>query len=145
MQHLNLADEAVENAITHFLRVFQSILLISGAVGVNELRALQGSFKEKVQNLVSDSVKIQKAIGEDIASCDFKILCPLPDTTFERSSMEDADNCRRKSSRGEADGRPILCATELGLIRREKLASGDGKVDTVTLIRAKVVLGATRP
>jgi hypothetical protein len=117
-------------------------LFISGArvpVGITNGASV---LREKVSDIVTESIKVQKAIGEDIASSDFQIICPRANELFHSDSMEDIDDCGRKRRKVVA-AVPILCTTALGLRRREKLANEDGKegeIRTMTLLKAKVAL-----
>lgn len=84
-------------------------------------------------------MRVQRAIGEDVASADFQIICPHAGAAFVAESMEDVDDGGRKKGSKQAKGDAVVCTTELGLRRCEKGEGGAG-IRVATLLKAKVVL-----
>lgn len=139
---LGTGHDAASNAMEQLLGAFRNILLICGAREALPTTNWAG-IKEKVEEIIAESLRIQKAIGEDIASSDFQVICPHANTPFAAECMEDVDDCARTRGKKTLGGTPILCTTELGLRRCEKLAEEKGRpvhVHAVTLMKAKVAL-----
>lgn len=120
---------------------FKDILIVSGAQesasSVNWL-----GIHDKVKSIIVDSIKLQKAIGEDIASTDFQIIRPHANAPFSVDFMEDVEDCRKTRQSKVAEGATVLCTTELGLSRCEKMAQegGNARIKFATLLKAKVAL-----
>ena len=71
-------------------------------------------------------------IGE-VVSIDFEVIVVRPVQMFEETTMEDVDDPRETPT-----GQKVLCSTELGMMKRVQLESGDN--DKLTVIKAKVIL-----
>lgn len=118
------------------------ILRISGAKDIAPDAALVDSYLVKVQDIVQQSLDIQRSIGEEIASSDFEIICPPYEAPFCPELMEDVNDCGRRRAEQVPQSCKVLCTTELGLRRREKVAREEGvdEIVTATLMKAKVAL-----
>lgn len=135
--------DGVDKSTNHILSLFKNVLVVSGALGVEESACWEGILREKVVDFVTEGIKLQQAIGEDITSCDFQIICPDANTAFAAASMEDVEDCGRRKRQETVKGTPIMCTTEMGLRKCEKLTGEGGKPDSVRnviLIKAKVAL-----
>ena len=135
---------AVVDAAGQLLRAFVDVLLLAGAHNLEGAVALENSMKDKVKDIIVESMKVQKAIGEGVASADFQVICPAANASFTDELMDDVDDCGRgKKGKRILDGTPIMCTTEVGLRRWEKVTRDYGKADqihAVTLLKAKVAL-----
>lgn len=126
-----------------------NILLVSGAAtdAQNVSRAMEEQFGDKVVDIVTSSIAVQRAVGEDIVSSDFQITCPRFNENFVVEEMEDVnDDGRQPMSRGVSTKSTVLCATDIGLKRRENRNSGDpvgtSEVVAVTMLKSRVALSS---
>ena len=120
------------------------ILLVRGvAAGPQDLRTEVGSsYADALREIVHLSLEFQRITGEGIISRDLLMLAPRSGKPFDPSRMinECADP---KNARHGDDTYPVLCTTQLGLVREEKKATeGGGKEATtaVVLLKPKIVL-----
>lgn len=101
------------------------------------------AFANKARDIVVQCMAVQKAIGEDVASSDFQLICPSANATFNAAGMQNMDDRSREKQPRDYNGLPVLCTTEIGLCRREKMeieGSKVGRIQAITVIKAKVVL-----
>ena len=133
----------IERETQALMELMNCILVLSSASGTTKAAGREIPLREKVADILTESANIQKAIGEDVASCDFQLICPLAAAPFAAATMDDVDDCGRRRRRNSRDGKPVMFTTEIGLQKCEKLAGEGGKageIHTVTLIKAKVAL-----
>ncbi|EKM51024.1 uncharacterized protein PHACADRAFT_262965 [Phanerochaete carnosa HHB-10118-sp] len=123
------------------LEAFKNVVLIAG-VRMMAPSLQWTSVQEKMKDIIVESMVVQKAIGEDIAFSDFEVICPESNTQFNADTMEDADDCGCRRRKSVAEGMPVLCTTELGLRRREKVGDQGGRsgIKHTTVMKAKVAL-----
>lgn len=142
--HLFVEEERYTPVLKDILHDVEAILLLAGAQDVLHTSGwVAQRFQARIQDVVVQAIAIQKTITQDIISSDFKISCPPSGSTFVSEAMQDVDDCGRSRKRENRDGRRILCATELGLLRHERLSDEDGiPAETVerVVIKAKVAL-----
>ncbi|PFH47367.1 hypothetical protein AMATHDRAFT_50360 [Amanita thiersii Skay4041] len=122
-----------------FLDAFVNILITAGVKDGREriCEEIESRFSSEIENIVKKSQELNKAIGEDVTSCELEILYMEPDHVFDESIMEDTFQDQTKDTTQEPEG--VLCTTDLGLIRHEKTTGGDGWQNTI-LIKPKIVL-----
>ncbi|KAF9476873.1 hypothetical protein BDN70DRAFT_949660 [Pholiota conissans] len=94
-------------------------------------------FAARVSVVMKLAVDLNKHIGEGITSCDLEALYIMPDVAFNPTTMEDALGA---SSSPETLQETILCTTDLGLVRAEKIAGSRGDWKESVLLKPKVVL-----
>ncbi|KAI0701305.1 hypothetical protein BC835DRAFT_1253227, partial [Cytidiella melzeri] len=121
------------------------ILVLAGVLlPPNEVRSrIRISFGEKASAIVEHAMELRKAVGEEMVSSEFEILCPRYNDPFLSDLVEDAEGQGSPRASGKVlEGEPVLCTTEMGLYRYEKkTANGSrGTVEKKTLIKAQVVL-----
>ncbi|EKM51022.1 uncharacterized protein PHACADRAFT_103462 [Phanerochaete carnosa HHB-10118-sp] len=132
--------DAESDATEKLVNVLKDILLISGArepmTSIDWLKICN-----KAKNIITESVKVQKAIGEDIASTNFQVVRPLAGDSFDTGCMADVEDCGRRKKPRVMEDETVVCTTELGLRRFEKTEEGGRLVTkSATLLKAKVVL-----
>ncbi len=138
-----LADERErqQTASDTLLRHITDILLVSGiAVAPQDLRTeVERSHADGLREVVRQSLEFQRITGEGIISRDLLIVATNLGEPFDPSRMVD----EWADPKG-FDHHPVLCTTQLGLVREERKAtgSGDGEegIVTVILLKPKVVL-----
>ncbi|PIL34611.1 hypothetical protein GSI_03390 [Ganoderma sinense ZZ0214-1] len=118
------------------------ILLICGITGEpQDLRMEVGSrYADALRGVVHVSFQFQRITGEDIVSRDLLIVYTEPGEPFDPSRMVEqwADP---RETHPRADPHPVLCTTQLGLVREErKAAGGEEVITTVVLLKPKVAL-----
>lgn len=80
-------------------------------------------------------------IREEVKSCEFTMIHARHDEKFLGEYLENIDQGRDKTDEKASDGSPLLCTTELGLLRLEKrLEGGVERVERTVIMRAKVAL-----
>ena len=128
----------------HLVYALGKVLTLSGARGVSGSSTWGDKFREKVVEVVEQSMVIRRAVGEDVSSSDLEIICPHHGSAFIAEEMQDIDDCGRKKLQETSEHRRVLCTTEIGLRRRERVASEKGRSEmhTVILVKAKVALGS---
>ncbi|KAF8959230.1 hypothetical protein BDZ97DRAFT_1667372 [Flammula alnicola] len=100
---------------------------------------ISNRFAARIAVVMKLAQGLNKRIGEGITSCDLEALYIAPDVTYNSITMEDAMGLA--SAGGVGSGREtILCTTDLGLVRAEKIAGAMGDWKESVLLRPKVVL-----
>ena len=133
-----LFDEAPD--MTDFL--FDAFVNILVAAGVDlpdtDLRhAILEKFGERVTLIAQKSKELNKVMGEKVTSCELIPLYAVPDAPFDPGAMDDAvSDVKREESKGEL----VLCTTDLGLLRAERIKEKEGEWVKSLLLKPKVVL-----
>ncbi len=91
-------------------------------------------FGSRVAVVMKLAVDLNRHIGEGITSCDLEALYIAPDIVYDPTTMEDAIGT------GSVEQETIICTTDLGLVRAEKIAGTRGDWKEAVLLRPKVVL-----
>lgn len=128
-------DGGLSQAATTLTKLLINVLWVSQAQISDTTRNWRETIREKARAIIEQCRSIQKVLGEDIVTCDFKVICPSHGTVFSSDSMDNDED----ESHGYAkvpDETNILCTTQLGLAGRERLK----EVRTVMLLKAKVLL-----
>lgn len=93
------------------------------------------AYAERIDILVKSALQLNRAIGQAITSCELKVVCLPPDTLFDPATM--GDSFGRDLSKGKAAAEAVLCTTDLGLLRAEKV---QGIWQETILMKPKAVL-----
>ncbi|KAF8161577.1 hypothetical protein B0H34DRAFT_653515 [Crassisporium funariophilum] len=125
---------------TDMAEAFANILV---AAGLKDTPAalheqIMTCFGERIQLVMKYAQQLNKKIGEGITSCDLEALYIAPDVTYNSGSMEDylgADDLSPAKPQEQ-----VLCTTDLGLVRAEKVSGTTGEWQESVLLRPKVVL-----
>ncbi|PIL34594.1 hypothetical protein GSI_03373 [Ganoderma sinense ZZ0214-1] len=118
------------------------ILLICGIAGApQELRReVEDSYADAIREIVHKSLEFQRITGEGIISRDLLVVDTKPGEPFNPSCMVD-EWADPKKARRRVEPRPVLCTTQLGLVREEKkVIGGEEAIARVVLLKPKVVL-----
>ena len=123
------------------------VLFLFGATGsLDDLRQAAGeAFRERLTDALSSAVMLQRATKEDVLSADFQLIIPCYGDTFVDEIMEDV-NARPKRRSRKASGRgqqPVLCTTDLGLMRTERrseVAGNNWETESVVMLKSRVAL-----
>ena len=91
-------------------------------------------FGSRVAVVMKLAVDLNRHIGEGITSCDLEALYIAPDIVYDPTTMEDAIGT------GSVEQETIICTTDLGLVRAEKIAGTRGDWKEAVLLKPKVVL-----
>ncbi|KAF9561921.1 hypothetical protein CPC08DRAFT_634814 [Agrocybe pediades] len=96
-------------------------------------------FSDQIGVVLKKAKRLNKHMGEGITSCDLEALYIAPDVTFNPVTMEDAIDSptNHKPTNGLE---PIICTTDLGLVRAEKVSGSRGEWNESILLRPKVIL-----
>ncbi|KII95455.1 hypothetical protein PLICRDRAFT_150178 [Plicaturopsis crispa FD-325 SS-3] len=134
------------DALPHLIALirdsFLDILEIAGSSGgfLGDVpEALVTSFRDGVSTIIDLSLRLNKTIGQDLTSCDMETIAVKSDEAFDSEFMTDAfdgGNPRENLATGR-----VLCTTDLGLQRVEKVSKGDIEVmERTTLLKPRVAL-----
>lgn len=109
---------------------------VDGASNYDDLcDVVKSKFADNIQTIVELSLELQKAIGEDVISCDYAptiISCGHP---FNGAEMSDTFAHGKERRSGEVK---VLCTVEMGITRMEK-REGE-QLHAVVLSKPSVVL-----
>jgi hypothetical protein len=118
-----------------------AVLLIAGYQDTHAhlVETFRFKFGENLRRIADMALYLNKAIGEGITSGDLQILYLPCGTPYNPEQMEDGHGGGIEESR--ATGTRILCTTDLGLRRVEKVSAG-GRHDweEIMLLKPKVAL-----
>ncbi|KAI1793721.1 hypothetical protein LXA43DRAFT_1092510 [Ganoderma leucocontextum] len=121
------------------------ILLASGiAVSRQDLRrTVERIHADVLREVIHLSYKFQCITVERIISRDLLIYTVIPGEPFDPSCMVD-EWADPKRTRRRVDIYPVLCTTQLGVVRGERMATeeagGEGGISSIVLLKPKVVL-----
>ena len=134
--------DIVAEATEHLLDSLHCVLRISGAGGIGDSKSWGMAFADRARDIAVQCMAVQKAIGEDVASSDFQLICPSSNELYDTAIMEDIDNCghNKRLTPKDGGGLPVLCTIELGLRRCEKVEAEGGEIQVATMMKAKVAL-----
>ncbi|PIL34592.1 hypothetical protein GSI_03371 [Ganoderma sinense ZZ0214-1] len=126
------------------VRDITNILLVYGiATAPQDLCTEVGnSYADALREIVHLSLKFQRITGEGIISRDLRILTARSGKPFDPSRMVD-EWADPKKARHNDNTHPVLCTTQLGLVREEvKATEGgvEGRVTEMVLLKPSVVL-----
>ena len=112
------------------------------AAGFNEsLAALQlqilTCFGERIHLVMQCAQQLNKTIDEGVMPCDLELLYIKPEIPFDCHTMDDSLNT---SDPLTPSNEKILCTTDMGLRRAEKISGTSGEWHEVTLLKPKVIL-----
>ncbi|KIJ63514.1 hypothetical protein HYDPIDRAFT_92172, partial [Hydnomerulius pinastri MD-312] len=103
---------------------------------------LSSKFTEKISFLVSLAIRVNKIVGEDVTSGDLEVLAVRSATPYDGSWMEDSYD-DGNSERGVGGGAKVLCATDLGLRKKTRVAmtgEREKQWEIKVLLKPKVAL-----
>ncbi|KAM5545517.1 hypothetical protein V8D89_000555 [Ganoderma adspersum] len=121
-----------------------NILLVCGIAAAPQdlLTEVGSSYADALGEVIHLALEFQRITGEGIISRDLLILVARLGEPFDPSRMDDEWADPKGAHHGN-DTHPVLCTTQLGLVREEKIATGgdeEGMIATVALLKPKVVL-----
>ena len=116
------------------------------AAGFNEsLAALQLQiatiFGERIHLVMQCAQQLNKTIGEGVTSCDLEPLYIESEIPFNGQMMDDSLNLNTSDPPTPPPNEErVLCTTDMGLGRAEKISGTSGEWHEVTLLKPKVIL-----
>ncbi|KAG6819900.1 hypothetical protein H0H93_007613 [Arthromyces matolae] len=124
-----------------FVDAIINILLVANAVLSHDqlLHAVEKQFAERITTIVRSAQRLRKAIGEDITLCDLEVIFFNHDTPFSPTQMDDTF-AEVSAEQNAVAGDPVMCTTELGLVRFERRAGKDAIWDETILLKPKIAL-----
>ncbi|CAA7260335.1 unnamed protein product [Cyclocybe aegerita] len=132
-----LAHEPEQLAVD-MVDVFSNIIVTAGLkespATVHE--RIMTSFGDRIRMAMKHAQNMNKKIGEGITSCDLEVLYIVPEIPFNPNMMEDAIGSTSITNNHES----VVCTTDLGLARTEKLSGTIGQWNEAVLLKPKVVL-----
>jgi hypothetical protein len=99
-------------------------------------------FGERIHLVMRCAQQLNKTIGEGVTSCDLEPLYIESEIPFDGHTMEDSLNTSDPSLLPVTPNsdEKILCTTDMGLGRAEKISGKSGEWHEVTLLKPKVIL-----
>jgi hypothetical protein len=94
-------------------------------------------FGEQIHLVMQCAQQLNKTIGEGVTSCDLEPLYIEPEIPFDGHTMDDSLNTSDPLTFSDEK---VLCTTDLGLGRAEKISGISGEWQEVTLLKPKVIL-----
>ena len=138
--------DIVAEATEHLLDSLHCVLRISGAGGIGDSKSWGMAFADRARDIAVLCMAVQKAIGEDVASSDFQLICPSSSELYDTAIMEDIESCGRNKRPTPKDGGslPVLCTIELGLRRCEKVEVEGGGIQVATCCYSRGLMRGIR-
>ena len=95
------------------------------------------TFSDKIDVIITASLRLNLAIGEEITSCDIELVGVQAGDVFDPSNMEDIGGNHGFQKTEDR----VLCTTEVGLRREQKQTKGDQSwMEATLLLKPKVAL-----
>ena len=130
---------AAPNFANDMAEVLANIFIAAGFK--ESLTALQlqivTCFGERIHTVMKCAQHLNKTMGEGVTSCDLEPLYIESETPFDDRMMDDSLNT---SDPLIPSDEKVLCTTDLGLGRVEKISGTSGEWQEVTLFKPKVIL-----
>lgn len=135
---LEQRSDMVSHATQSLADAIAKVLVVAGwKEGLSQMNdKVMKKFGERLTTVASSAVSLNKVMGQDLTSAEFYPLMVRHGHPFVHDVMEDALGEPTMGAQSII-GR-VLCTTDLGLLRQEKVSNGD--VNTATLLKAKVAL-----
>ena len=95
-------------------------------------------FGEQIHLVMQCAQQLNKTIGEGVTSCDLEPIYIEPEIPFDGHTMDDSLTTSGPST--ASDNEKVLCTTDMGLARAEKVSGTTGEWHEVTLLKPKVIL-----
>lgn len=133
------AQTTEPDLVHRFIEFFTHILITAGYDGTTESvqKELNDQFRNRLLEVVGLARRLSQAMGEGVTSCDLEINYVASNHPLEPVTMEDAWAKSTGAGEPDPDDR-VLCTTDLGLNRIEKLPGKD-KANISVLLKPKVV------
>lgn len=100
---------------------------------------IMNKFGKTISRLMAQAQHLNKKIGEGVTSCDMEALYIAPNVAYDSSMMEDVIGTP-SSKEARVAHEAILCTTDLGLVRAEKISGTVGEWQESVLLKPKVML-----
>jgi hypothetical protein len=102
---------------------------------VAALQRIMTRFSDPIGTLIKLAQDLNKNVGEGVTSCDLEVLYISPDIPFHAANMEDALGAASRDSNEK-----VICTTDLGLVRAERLSGAIAHWNEYVLLKPKVIL-----
>ncbi|KAG7091391.1 hypothetical protein E1B28_010429 [Marasmius oreades] len=126
----------------YFFDAFANILVTAGLQNSGTLGELTDQLKthfaSHIADIINRAIKLNNVIGDDITSCELVPINCETGILFDEDSMENTFDPPSWSNSFTEEN--ILCTTELGLLRSEKVHGKEGEWTHLILLKPKVVL-----
>ena len=130
---------AAPNFANDIAEVLANIFIAAGFK--ESLTALQlqivTCFGERIHTVMECAQQLNKTMGEGVTSCDLEPLYIEPEVPFDGHMMDDSLNTFDPLTPSDEK---VLCTTDLGIGRAEKVSGTSGEWHEVTLLKPKVIL-----
>jgi len=101
----------------------------------NSHQQIMSRFSNRIGTVMKFARDLNKTVGEGVTSCDLEVLYIPPDIPYHPGNMSDAlgaspNNCSEN----------VICTTDLGLVRAERLSGTVAHWNESVLLKPKVIL-----
>lgn len=128
----------------YFIDAFVNILISAGVKDAQDEEHLRSAVADKIGDRVTlvtqSAIHLNKVIGEGVTSCELLTLYVVPEAPFDYATMDDTFNRPNSREKEARTAENILCTTDLGLLRAEKVKGKEGEWDKLILLKPKVIL-----
>lgn len=100
---------------------------------------IMNDFAGRIRVILQAAQRLNRSIGEGVTSCDLEALYIAPSVSYDPTTMEDAFNETTPKDKATTPEK-VLCTTDLGLVRAEKVSGAVGEWQELVLLKPKVVL-----
>lgn len=100
---------------------------------------IMNDFAGRITVILQTAQRLNRSIGEGVTSCDLEALYISPSVSYDPTTMEDAFETTPKD-KATTTPENVLCTTDLGLVRAEKVSGAVGEWQELVLLKPKVVL-----
>lgn len=136
-RHLRSTPEELKQ---RFVEIVTNVLEIAGARLKTVPDTMIESVRDRIREIIVLITRIQRHVGEDISSSDFRLIAPRGGDRFAEDVMEDANSCEGAPAQMDT---AVLGATGLGLLRQQqtrRFGEKDGEIVVDVLLKASVML-----
>lgn len=126
-KHVQEMFETEPELTAYFVDAFVNILLVSGcrSNSADLQNMIMGKYGDRLARVVQLAVRLNKAMGEGVTSCEMEAVYVTHDVAYDPEAMDDAFENESMKEKGKgkeiANDLLVLCTTELGLLRSERV------------------------
>lgn len=102
---------------------------------VAALDRIMARFSDPIGTLIKLAQDLNKMVGEGVTSCDLEVLYISPDISFQAANMDHA-----LGAVSVDENENVVCTTDLGLVRAERLSGAIAQWNESVLLKPKVIL-----
>ncbi|KAF5356465.1 hypothetical protein D9757_012468 [Collybiopsis confluens] len=124
----------------HIFAACANILITAGLHESEQqlMDTLAARFSKQIADLVDRAIHLNNVIGDDVTSCEFVPIYCTPDVIFDPGTMEAPYSTGITGQESDK----IMCTTDLGLLRAEKVQGEERTWHNSILLKPKIIMAA---